>query len=143
MMRVVLDANVLVSAVLSAKGAPAEIVAHWQEGKIELVVSETMLRELDRVLHYPRIRSRYVLPEALVQRFLGLLRAGAVLVEPEEELNVIDQDPSDNRYLECAVAGHAAYVVSGDDHLLAVGEYRGIRILPPREFLVLLKLEGR
>lgn len=66
----------------------------------------------------------------------------AILVQPEETLHVIERNPSDNRYLECAVAGDAAYVVSGDDHLLAVGEYRGLRILSPREFLVLLKLEG-
>ena len=141
-MRVVLDANVLISAILSSEGHPAQIVSLWQEGRIELVVSEAVLGELDRVLHYPRIQERYRLPDELVHRFPELLRAGAILVQPDDELTVIDRDPTDNRYLECAVAGHAAYVVSGDDHLLAVGEYRGIRMLAPRDFLVLLKLEG-
>ena len=74
---------------------------------------------------------------------IELVVSEAMLVSPEEELHIVEQHASDNRYLECAVAGHAAYVVSADDHLLAVGEYRGIRLLPPRKFLVLLKLEDR
>ena len=142
MMRVVLDANVLVSALISAKGAPAQILLHWQEGKLDLVASAPILGELERVLHYPRLQERYDLPEELIQRFLQLLAQQAILVEREEALSVIERDPSDNRYLECAVAGEAEYIVSGDGHLLDLKEYRGIQIFNPREFLALLKLEG-
>ena len=142
MMRVVLDANVLISAIFSAKGSPAAILSYWQEGRLAIVVSETTLQELDRVLHYPRIQKRYHLSDKLVRRFLKLLRRGAVVVEPEEEIDAVERDPSDNRYLECALAGNAAYIVSGDDHLLDLREYRGIQILTPREFVAFLKLEG-
>ena len=141
MMRVVLDANVLVSALISPKGSPATVLSYWQEGKLEIVVSAAILQEVDRVLHYPRIQKRYHLPDEIVQRLLNLLRKGAIVVEPDEEVEVVERDPSDNRYLECAVAGRALYVVSGDGHLLDLKEYRGIQILAPREFVILQKLE--
>ena len=142
MMRVVLDANVLVSALISPKGSPATILSYWQEGKLAIIVSAAILQEVDRVLHYPRIQKRYHLPEELVQQFLSLLRKGAIVVEPEQQVEVIEREPSDNRYLECAVAGGAAYIVSGDDHLLNLKEYRSIQTLGPREFITLLKVEG-
>ena len=140
-MRVVLDANVLVSALISPKGSPAAILTLWQEGKLDVVVSKAILQEVARVLRYPRIQEHYRLSEEIVQRFLSLLRKGAIVVEPDEEVQVVERDHSDNRYLECAVAGRAEYVVSGDGHLLDLKEHRGIRILSPREFVALLKLD--
>ena len=139
MMRVVLDANVLISAVISSKGSPATILSYWREDKLELILSEAILQEVDRVMHYPRIQERYRLSEELIEQFLLLLREGGILVEPEEE---VEADASDNRYLECALAGHSTYVVSGDRHLLDLREYCGIQILAPREFVAFLKLEG-
>jgi putative PIN family toxin of toxin-antitoxin system len=141
-MRVVLDANVVVSALISAKGAPAQIVAHWQAERFEVLVSPAILQELDRVLHYPKLQQRYHLPEELVQRFLRLLARQAIKVVPFQELTVIERDPTDNRYLECALAGDAGVIVTGDQHLLDLGEYRGVQILTPAGFLALLGLEG-
>ena len=63
-------------------------------------------------------------------------------MNPSEEIAVIASDLSDNRYLQCALAGEAQYIVSGDGHLLDLKEYRGIRILTPAEFVMLLKLQG-
>ena len=140
-MRVVLDANVLVSALISAKGAPAKLVACWQDEKLDVLVSPAILQELDRVLHYPRLQERYHLPEEDVQRFSRLLGRQAIEVVPSEELAVIERDPTDNRYLECAVAGNASLIVTGDQHLLGLGEYEGIQILTPAGFLALLRLE--
>jgi len=139
-MRIVLDANVLVSALISAKGSPARLLVYWQEGKFDIVVSPAMLQELERVLHYPRLQQQYHLPEEAIRQFLRLLMTHAIEVNPPEEIAVIDRDPSDNRYLECALAGEAQYIVSGDGHLLDLKEYRGIRILAPAEFVTLLKL---
>jgi hypothetical protein len=143
MMRVVLDANVLVSALISSRGSPAAILACWEQGAFELVVSPAILDELGRVLRYPRIQARYDLPEALVGRFLELLQRVATLVEPQGEIAAIPADASDNRYLEAALAGGAVYIVSGDAHLLALSAHQGTRILAPAAFLALLKLEGQ
>jgi len=141
-MRIVLDANVLVSALISRKGAPARLLEYWQEERFDVVISPAILQGLQRVLHYPRLQQRYHLPEEGIQRFLRLLRRQAIGVEPSEELAVIEHDPTDNRYLECALAGEVEMIVSGDHHLVALGEYRGIQILTPAGFLALLKLEG-
>lgn len=141
-MRVVLDANVIVSALISTKGAPAQIVAHWQAEGFEVVVSPAIVQELDRVLHYPKLQQRYHLREGHVQRFLRLLAGQAIQVVPSQELTVIERDPTDNRYLECALAGDAAIIVTGDQHLLDLGAYEGIQILTPAGFLALLRLEG-
>ncbi len=143
MIRAVLDANVLISAVLSTKGSPAAILACWQEGRLEIVVSEAILKETERVIHYPRIQGHYQLSEEKIERFLGLLRRYAILSEPQEQIDVVQADPSDNRYLEAAMAGEASYVVSGDRHLLDLQRYRDIQILAPNEFMTFLKLERK
>jgi putative PIN family toxin of toxin-antitoxin system len=139
-MQVVLDANVLISAVISSRGAPAEILRYWEEDRFDVVISAPILEELERVIHYPRIQQRYNLPETEVARFLHLLRTAAIVVEPRGELSVVERDPADNRYLECAVEGAASYIVSGDQHLLELGDFRGIVILPPAGFVALLNL---
>jgi len=141
-MRIVLDANVFVNALISGRGAPARLLAHWQEGKVDVVVSPTILQELARVLHYPKLQQRYHLPEEKIQRLLQLLRRQAIVVAPSEEVTVIGRDPSDNRYLECALAGDARFVVSGDQRLLELEEYQGVQVLTPAGFLALLELEG-
>jgi len=138
-MRIVLDANVFVSGFISERGAPAKILAYWKEEKLDVVVSPAILQELERVLHYPRLQERYCLPEEDIQRFLRLLRRQAVEVEPSEKLFVITRDPTDDRYSECALAGEATVIVSGDRHLLDIGEYRGIQILSPAGFLAFLR----
>jgi putative PIN family toxin of toxin-antitoxin system len=140
-MRIVLDANVLVSALISGKGAPANIVAYWQEERFELAISPPILQELERVLHYPKLWERYGLSEQQIRHFLHLLARQAVAVAPSQQLTVIEADPTDNRYLECALAAEAEVIVSGDRHLLALGEYEGIQILSPAGFLAFLKLE--
>ena len=142
-MRLVLDANVLVSALISRKGAPARLLEYWQEERFDVVISPAILREVQRVLHYPKLQQRYHLSEEGIQRFLRLLRRQAIGVEPSEELTVIQHDPTDNRYLECAIAGEADIIVSGDHHLVELGEYQGVQILTPAGFLSLLRLEGR
>jgi len=140
-MRIVLDANVLVSALISGRGAPASIVAYWQEDRFEVAISPPILHELDRVLHYPRLQERYHLSAQQIRHFLQLLARQAVAAAPSQQLTVIEVDPTDNRYLECALAAEAEVIVGGDRHLLALGEYEGIQILSPAGFLAFLKLE--
>ena len=110
---------------------------------MEIVVSEAILKEVGRVIHYPRIQGRYQLSEEKIERFLGLLRRYAILSEPHEQIDAVQADPSDNRYLEAALAGEASYVVSGDRHLLDLKRYRDIQILAPNEFMTFLKLERK
>jgi putative PIN family toxin of toxin-antitoxin system len=141
-MRVVLDANVLISAVISPQGTPAQILRMWEEGEseIELVLSPAILVEVERVIHYPRIQERYKLPEEYVGQFLDLIRSSATLIEASEKLSIIAEDPPDNRYLECAAEARASYIVTGDDLLLRLKEYKGVIILRPAAFVAAVKL---
>lgn len=138
MIRAVLDANVFVSAILSPRGFPAKILAAWHAERFHLVSSQPILEEISRVLHYPKIVRRHRWPEEKVRLFIEDLAHLAILTPSQRALNVIPEDPSDNRYLECAVEGDAEYVVSGDQHLLQLATYQRIKILAPMEFFVIL-----
>ncbi len=142
-MHVVLDANVLVSALISPRGAPGAILAAWEKERFDLLVSPATLDELGRVLHYPKIQQKYKLPADKLEQFLRSITSQAVLVNPAQELAIITADPAGNRYLECAKAGDAAYLVTGDKHLLDLAEFEGTVILPPAGFLAVLDLEGK
>lgn len=139
MIRAVLDANVFVSAVITTKGNAAQILDAWRAEQFQPVVSQAILEEVERVLRYPRIVKRHRLPEEQIRRFIDDLAHTAIQTPGELTLSVIKEDPSDNRYLECAIEGEVEYIVSGDQDLLDLGEYQEIRILTPRAFLGILK----
>ena len=141
-MKVVLDANIYVSSMMNKQGNPKRVTDGWQQGAFDVLISDAILEEIGRVLRYPRIVKRHRQDETTIQRFLKLLENEAIIVEPTDVLGVVKEDESDNRYLECAVKGKAQYVISGDKHLLDIGEYRGIVILPPAAFVVILSREG-
>lgn len=134
-MRVVLDANIYVSSLISNKGNPARIINWWLLGEFDVLVSQPILEEILRVTGYERIQNKYARVRENRLELVDLISKQALLVKPEEALHVISADESDNRYLECAVAGSAAYIVSGDEHLLDLGEYKGIAIVAPAAFV--------
>ena len=138
MILAVLDANVFVSAALSPKGTPATILTAWRAERFQLLISPAILAEIHRVFHYPKVSARHRWPEEDLRLFIEDLARLAILTPGEHTLRVIAEDPSDNRYLECAVEGNADYVVTGDQHLLRLGTYLRVRILTPREFLGVL-----
>lgn len=70
-----------------------------------------------------------------LELFEELILAISELVEPKIKINIIKDDPDDNKILECAVEGKVNYIVSGDKHLLRVRAYQGIKIITPREFM--------
>jgi uncharacterized protein len=137
-MKVVLDANIFVSALISNQGNPAKILDKWKEREIEVVVSSAIIAEIHRVTGYERLQKKYHRIREEREGLIDDLRGFATLVEPQQKLSVVQADESDNRYLECAVEGGANYVVTGDPHLLAAKEYQGIVIVTPATFLALL-----
>lgn len=142
-MRVVLDTNVIVSAVLSPTGTPAEILAAWRQEAFELLVSGPILDEYQQTLGYDRLRARHHLTADEIAEIVAEFRALATLVSAANGVvprgDVADLDNA--MFLQCAIAGGAAYIISGDAHLLDLHEYRGITILPPALFLALLRAE--
>ncbi len=128
--KVILDTNVLVSA-LGWEGFPKEVFLCVIEGKAELFISREQLTELSKVLSYPKLR--FTVEQA--ERFVALLLKVAAFVEPKEKVNVIENDPADNRILEAAVAGNVDYIVTGDSDLLNLKVFNGVKIVTPKEFL--------
>lgn len=141
-MRVVVDTNLIVSRALVPHGIPAQILTAWRDDAFELLVSEPILVEYQRVLSYGRLRAKHQRDDQQIAEIIEEIREFAVLVEPTRIITAIEEDPDDNKFLECAVAGGAAVIVSGDPHLLSLGAYEDIAILRPSAFLALLKEGG-
>ena len=137
-MRVVLDANIYISALISNKGNPAKIINKWLAGQFDVLISQPIVDEILRVTNYKRIQKKYAKVRDNRLEFVELIIEQGIWEESSETLTVVSADESDNRYVECAVAGNAQYIVSGDEHLLGVGEYQGIIIVTPATFLTLL-----
>ena len=77
--------------------------------------------------------------EDSVQEWKNMILENSLLVEPEEEINIVKDDVSDNKFVEAAVTGKADYIITQDNHLLRIKEFRGIKILTPKEFLDIVK----
>jgi putative PIN family toxin of toxin-antitoxin system len=138
MTRAVLDANVLVSAILSPHGAPAQVLLACRAQAFDLLISPASLDELDRVLRYPKLARRHGWSKSERRAFLFSLAAFSIPTPGNLTVRVVEDDPDDDRYLACATEGGADYIVSGDRHLLEIREYQGIPILTPRAFLTIL-----
>ena len=138
MLQAVLDANVFISGLLSKEGPPGQILDAWLEGKFSLLISSQIVAEIHRVLEYPRIRERLEPGEAdfLIKR----LMVASKWVEGKLVLEVLNQDPSDNIYLACAVEAQAEFLVTGNlKHYSEAGNpFHGVEILTPRQFLEIL-----
>jgi hypothetical protein len=128
--RAVLDPNVLIAALLSRSGAPAQIVTRWLDGAFELVVSESLLAELERALGYPKVRRRVPPSEAVA--FVSLLRRGAIVAVDAATPARRSADPGDDYLLALAESAHGV-LVSGDRHLLALADE--LPIQSPQAFL--------
>ena len=130
-MRVVLDTNTLVSALLFS-GTASRLPALWQSHRITVLVSKPILEEYLRVLAYPKFRlSPQEIRELIEQQVLPFIET----VRVRRHLAVVRRDPEDNKFIECAVAGQAKFLLTGDQDVRELGSYRRIAILTVGEFL--------
>jgi uncharacterized protein len=137
LLRVVFDANVFISALLSPRGSPAQLLRRWVGGAFDLVVSPLLLAELERAFSYPKL-ARAVSPDE-ARTFVEELRNSAVLVDdPSEVESGVTRDPKDDYLVALARAASADVLVSGDPHIT---EVPGLEppVLTPRELLEILE----
>ena len=136
MLRVVLDTDVFVSSLLVKAGVPAQALDAWRARRFVLVTSSAILAETRATLNYDRIRRKYNLTDEDVEQLLALLQREALLVSGTADVTgAIPADPSDEKILACALDGRADLIVSGNLHLLDLGQYRGVSVLNVRQFL--------
>ena len=135
-MRVVADTNVYVSAIIFG-GKPQALLDLAQDGQIELVISDDILKETERILRDKFKRT----PEELRNDLLSI-EAVSTRVSPTERIDAVPRDPTDNIVLESAVAAGAEVIVSGDKDLLALVGFRGIKSQRVGEFLENLQALG-
>lgn len=133
-MIVVLDTNVLISA-LFWRGRLQPLGRLIDSRQITLAFSPETADELYRTVHYPHILKKSYEQGINPVFILDLLIAASVMVIPEQKVIVVKGDPDDNKFLACALAAQASFLVSGDKHLLALKSFAGIPIVTPREFL--------
>ena len=134
-MRAVVDANVIISGLLSPGGAPARVLLAWLEGGYDLVVSPLLLEELERALAYPKLRKRITAEEAQVLLEL-LLREADVRDDPSGPPPGRSPDPGDD-YLIGLAAETQSVIVSGDRHLLDLRDE--LPVYTPADFLSLIE----
>ncbi len=136
MLRVVIDTNVIVSGILSRKGAPAELLNIWRERRFLLLSSSDIVAEVRAVMQYPRIRHKYNISDDEIEQTITLLEHDALLVAGDSNVvGSVLHDPQDEMFLACALDGLADVIVSGDHHLLDLGVFRDIPIITARQLL--------
>jgi putative PIN family toxin of toxin-antitoxin system len=128
--RIVLDTNVLISALLFG-GNPQAVLEKAIMGQISLVLSREILTEFEDVL----CGKKFAYPPEIARNIVRELEAVSELVFPARKIDAVKADPYDNLILECAVTAGVDFVVSGDNHLLELRRFEGIPILSPAQFL--------
>jgi uncharacterized protein len=133
-LKALLDTNVWVSALLWG-GKPAAIVKAAEEGKVAIFASEETVGEISQVLAYPKLakilQAEILHHEELIEAVLKVVK----FVEVTQKVKVVLEHPADDKFIDCALAAWADYIVSGDKHLLKVGSYKKTRIVSVNEFL--------
>ena len=131
--KAVFDTNILVSAWFW-EGNESKLIESVEEGFIHGYSSKQLIEELCRILRYPKFNLSQDWVESIRSYYLLLFK----IVSPMQAVNIMLEDPSDNMVLECALEAEADYIVSGDHHLLNVGEFRGVKIVTAAKLLNIL-----
>lgn len=134
MKRVVLDTSTLISGLLW-DGNEATVIEKAEKRTIKLFVSHQLLEELEGVLKRDKFSKKLEGKEYTVEKAVAKIALISTLIDPNIKIDVVKEDPDDNRVLECAVSAEATVIVSGDSHLLNLKNYAGIDIVSTTDFI--------
>ena len=131
MIKVVVDTNVFISSFFG--GNPKKIIDLWKKGQIKLCLSREIVDEYVEVLKRLGLQN-----ESELQELLKTFSEGHNIIfsASTPSLKIIEQDPDDNMFIECAVALECSHIISGDKHLKSIKNYMGIEIVNPKEFFI-------
>jgi len=129
-MRIVLDTNVFISGIFFT-GPPSQIIKAFGNQRLQIVLSKKILDEYRRVAATLLLR----FPTTEIIPFIELVTIYGEFVDTKGFRVSVCDDPDDNKFLECAIAGQCNIIISGDKHLLRLSGYNGIAVLSPRNFV--------
>jgi uncharacterized protein len=135
MPKVILDTNVVISAFLKAESNPALILAFCLEGALTLCVSAEIWQEYRGVLRREKFQG---LDQESIEKLLSLIQQQAIWVSPRIPVNILSRDPTDNKFLECALASQADYLITGNTRHFPLKKFQGTRIINPKDFIDLI-----
>ena len=133
-MKVVLDTNVIVSGTFWT-GNSFKVLELVNQEDIVLIITLPILQEYDRIIHSEEIMEKTTIYQQRRIQALQKILSKATIVEPKERIEIIKNDPDDNKFLEAAIEAKADYIISQDKHLFIIKEFRNIKIIKPEEFL--------
>ncbi len=142
MLKVVIDTNQFVSSLISRKGASAKLLTMWRQHEFLLILSREIVEEIHRVLSYSSIVQKYKITKKDTESLSALIEHEAIVLPQPPAVNVIKDDPDDNKILACALAVKADFIVSGDKDLLRLQKFENTMIVNVSEFLKILETKG-
>jgi len=143
MLKIVIDTNVFVSATITEKGKPAQILKVWREKKLEVIISPEILKEIGQVIFRPKIKKISFWTEKERYQFIRDSARICILTPGSLELKQAVKHTQDHKFLVAAIEGKADYIVSGDYYLRNLGIYKGIKIVSANEFFQILENKRR
>jgi len=135
--KVVLDTNVWIS-IFMKKTLAEEFSKLFEAKKICVYNSEAILKEISRVLTYPKISEIIKLSGIGIEDVIKNIVENSIIIKPKHKVDIIKEDIEDNKILECAIQAKANFIVSGDVHLISLKKFKKIKIITPREFLEII-----
>lgn len=141
MIRAVLDTNTLVSAIINTdKSVSQEIYRNSKDKRFLLIISLSILAEVEDVIHRPRVMRFHKYSAQELQWIVEELTNVSLIVPGKTEIDIV-RDPDDNKIISAAYEGRVDYIVSRDKDLLDLKEYQGIKIITPEKFMGILRTE--
>ena len=134
-LRAVIDTNLFISGLFGKDSLSAKLQDLWINQEFELVTSIEIIKEVSRVVQYPRIKKRFHPKDETLKRFFRLVFRKAVVTKDIYKTDRIADDPSENKFLACALEGKADFIVSRDRHLRNLKQFHGIQIIDASTFV--------
>ncbi len=140
--RVVIDTNLLISAVIALKGLPNKLIRAWQKDRITLIFSSRLIRELEEVSQRDKFKQYHLFNEQIVE-LVDNIKASAEIIPsiPEEQLPIHSRDLKDDKLLACALSTNVDYLITGDEDLLILNgnsALGNLKIITAKDFLNLI-----
>ena len=135
----VIDANLFISGLFGQNTTTAQLQELWVQQQFQIGTSLEVMKEVSRVLQYPKVKKRLIDDDEVIRRFFRLVFRKAIIARDDFQTDRIVDDPTDNKFLACASEIKADYIVSGDNHLLSLKHFHRTQIVDAKAFITKVK----